>query len=59
MSLKMSPILEVPELTAQIAWAAFPKGNSYMQMRDELGIFYADHQFVDLFSLRPRPIFPT
>ncbi|MBN1566174.1 MAG: IS1182 family transposase [Anaerolineae bacterium] len=55
MSLKMSPILEVPELTAQIAWAAFPNGNNYMQMRDELGVFYADHQFVDLFSYTGQP----
>ncbi len=39
----------IPEQTAQIARAAFPKGNIYMKMRDELGVLYADSDFVTLF----------
>jgi hypothetical protein len=34
MSLSPTPINDVPELTAQVARAAFPNGNWYMQMRD-------------------------
>jgi transposase len=33
---------EVPEETARIAQAGFPKGNRYMRMRDEMGTFYED-----------------
>ena len=39
MSLKPIPILEVPEETARIAHAAFPKGNIYLRIRDRLGVF--------------------
>jgi transposase len=39
----------IPEQTAQITRAAFPKGNIYMKMRDELGVLYADSDFVTLF----------
>jgi transposase len=42
MSLKPMPILDVPELTAEVARAAFPKGNVYLQLRDELGTIYED-----------------
>lgn len=55
MSLQAKPRLDIPELTAEIARAAFPKGNIYMQMRDELGVFYDDTQFTDLFSLTGQP----
>jgi transposase len=48
MSLSPTPINDVPELTAQVARAAFPNGNRYMQMRDTLGTIYADVQFADL-----------
>ena len=37
MSLKPSPVPDVPELTARVARAAFPKGNPYLRLRDELG----------------------
>ncbi len=37
MSLQPSVIEPVPEETARIALAAFPKGNLYLSMRDELG----------------------
>jgi transposase len=39
----------IPEQTAQIARAAFPKGNIYMMMPDELGVLYSDSDFVTLF----------
>lgn len=39
----------IPTQTAQIARAAFPKGNIYMRMRDELGVLYCDSDFVTLF----------
>jgi len=45
----------VPEETQEIARAAFPKGNPYMKMRDELGIFYEDKRFGDLFSHTGQP----
>jgi len=46
----------VPEETARVARAAFPKGNAYMTLRDELGIIYEDHAFAPLFgSPRGRP----
>ncbi len=40
MSLQAHPMQPVPELTAQIAQASFPKGNPYLQIRDELGTIY-------------------
>jgi len=35
MSLKIRAMEDVPELTARIARAAFPKGNIYLQLRDK------------------------
>ena len=39
----------IPEETVRVAKAAFPKGNPYMKMRDELGVLYQDSDFADLF----------
>ena len=39
----------IPAETARVAKAAFPKGNPYMKMRDELGVLYQDSEFADLF----------
>ena len=36
MSLKLSAVKPVPEETICVARAAFPKGNLYVSMRDEL-----------------------
>jgi transposase len=55
MSLPGEPIFDIPELTVEIAKAAFPTGNIYMQMRDELGVFYDDKQFTGLFSHTGQP----
>src|SRR5918994_243995 len=49
------PIGLVPEDTARVARAAFPKGNVYMQMRDVLGTIYDDEDFSELFEVRGRP----
>jgi transposase len=55
MSLKPETIAEIPELTTQVARAAFPKGNCYMMMREELGILYADEPFIPFFSSTGQP----
>jgi transposase len=57
MSLKPSVIEPVPEETARIAHAAFPKGNLYLSMRDELGIAFCDADFAKLFPRRGQPAF--
>jgi hypothetical protein len=43
MSLQPQEIPPVPEETKRVARAAFPRGNIYMRMRDELGAIYDDH----------------
>jgi hypothetical protein len=42
MSLKALPIPPVPEETARVAHAVFPRGNVFMQVRDTLGVIYTD-----------------
>ena len=55
MSLHPKPIPPVPEETAIVAHAAFPKGNIYLQIRDTLGSIYVDENFADLFSVKGQP----
>ena len=55
MSMRPKPIGPVPEDTARVARAAFPKGNVYIQMRDVLGSIYDDEDFSELFEVRGRP----
>ena len=55
MSLKPSPTGPIPAITRRVAQAAFPKGNVYMTMRDQLGTFFEDDQFGDLFPRRGQP----
>ena len=55
MSLKPQPIGPVPEETTRVARAAFPKGNAFMRMRDELGVLWEDKDFADLFPTRGQP----
>ena len=55
MSLKPSPAEPVPEETMRVAQAAFPKGNSYLTLRDELGTIFEDDDFKDLYPTRGQP----
>jgi transposase len=55
MSLQPEPIGPIPEQTVQIARAAFPKGNTYIHLRDVLGVFYDDATFAPLFAPQGRP----
>ena len=45
MSLKPKTPGSIPAETDRVAKAAFPQSNTYMKMRDELGIFFFDEQF--------------
>lgn len=40
---------KIPEMTAKVAMAAFPKGNMYMKMSENLGQLYEDENFIDLY----------
>lgn len=55
MSLQPQPIPPVPEDTARVMRAAFPKGNPYLRLRDDLGLFYTDERFRALFPSRGQP----
>jgi transposase len=45
----------IPETTQQVARAAFPKGNLYLQMRDEMGPIFADENFAELYPSTGQP----
>src|SRR6266516_1477536 len=49
MSLHPQVLCPIPEETARVAHAAYPKGNLYLRIRDELGTLYEDERFADLF----------
>jgi transposase len=53
--LRPQPGSQVPEETARVARAAFPKGNPYLTLRDELETIYADGLFAALFPKRGQP----
>lgn len=55
--MSMSPhiIPAIPEETVRVARAAFPRGNIYLTMRDQLGTLYEDEHFAALFPKRGRP----
>jgi transposase len=55
MCLHPRPVDPVPEDTARIARAAFPKGTPYMAMRDALGAIFEDEDFAHLFPRRGQP----
>ncbi len=59
MSLSSQPtVLSVPEETARVARAAFPKASPYLMLRDNLGPEFADEDFGDLYSKRGQPGYP-
>ena len=55
MSLQAAPAAPVPDETARVAHAAFPRGNAWIQMRDAVGPLYDDAGFAPLFAKRGRP----
>jgi transposase len=55
MSLQPEAIGEIPQATLSIAKAAFPNGNLYLKMRDELGSIYQDTDFEALFPRCGQP----
>ena len=55
MSLQPQEFGSIPEETARVAHAAYPKGNVLLRMRDELGMIYQDETFAHLFSPTGQP----
>jgi transposase len=55
MSMRPRALPEVPEQTAMVARAAFPKGALAIRVRDELGEVFSDGAFIDAFGVRGRP----
>jgi len=55
MSLPRDPLRPVPTETARIAHAAFPAGNVYMRIRDELGALFDDEQFTAVYASEGQP----
>jgi transposase len=53
--LKPQPIGEIPEATARIAKAAFPKGNTIMRLRDKFDGLFKDEDFSDLYPDLGQP----
>ena len=58
MSLQPQPVSPIPAETIRVARAAFPKGNIYMLIRDELGTIYEEAAFTQLFSKLGLPAEP-
>lgn len=55
MSMYPQELGAIPEETARVAHAAYPKGTLAMRLRDALGGIYRDEQFAALFAERGRP----
>jgi len=49
MSIQPKTNIGIPEETRQVAKSAFPKGNVYVWIRDELGELYRDELFAELY----------
>jgi transposase len=58
MSLHPHVIVPVPEETARVARAAFPKGHPYLTFRDAFGTIFQDEDFSALFPVRGQPGLP-
>ena len=50
MALPQAHNFSIPEETARVAQEAFPQGNTYITLRDELGVLFSDNDFAVLFS---------
>src|SRR5713226_3075824 len=58
MSLHPHVIVPVPDETARVARAAFPKGHPYLTFRDALGTIFQDEDFSALFPAWGQPGLP-
>src|ERR687888_833563 len=56
--LRPMPIEPIPPETARVARAAFPKGNRYLRVADELDRLFTDEAFGALFPTHGQPAFP-
>jgi transposase len=52
------PIEPIPPETARVARAAFPKGNQYLRVADELDSLFTDEAFLALFPTHGQPALP-
>lgn len=55
MSLPRDGLHPVPEETARVAHAAFPDGNVYLRLRDELGTLFDDELFTAVYAVDGQP----
>ena len=55
MSLRAPLVYCIPDDTARVARAAFPKGNPYLRMRDALGPIYSNPEFAALYPTTGQP----
>lgn len=55
MSLPGDSLQPVPEETARVAHAAFPHGNVYLRLRDELGTVFEDALFTAVYAREGQP----
>ncbi|MFL5283229.1 MAG: IS1182 family transposase [Rhodopila sp.] len=57
MSLRLQPLLPVPNDTARVAQAAFRRGNPYVLLRDRIGAVFTDADFADLYPKLGQPAY--
>lgn len=55
MSLPRDGVHPVPVETARVAHAAFPEGNVYLRLRDELGTLFDDALFTAVYAIEGQP----
>src|SRR5215469_1276182 len=55
MSLPRDGLHPVPVETACVAHTAFPDGNVYLRLRDELGSLFADELFTAVYAVEGQP----
>jgi transposase len=56
--LRPMPIEPVPHETVRVARAAFPKGNRYLRLADEVEMLFTDDAFRALFPTHGQPAWP-
>jgi transposase len=56
--LRPMPIEPIPPETARVAHAAFPTGNRYLRLADEMDTLFSDDAFLALFPTHGQPALP-